>query len=207
MSAPIIDGDFSFPIEIEGSGARTFSQYNTFDYTLERLYAVNRLFYNPTIISVPDYQFPRAIMVEETVVKNDAAFTYIKRTFMTVPQQRIEGRNVAFTFPGSSRYSITSDGKASYDRYGNYKPATVYRQARVTYSYSQGQVTTGFPTQILFQGQPVDFTGEVWNADASTYLGATDPIVAPDEWVVSDTCRRVRGNIWERELIQVFKSG
>lgn len=208
MSAPIIDGEFRYVIEVEGSGVRTFSTTNTNDFIVDRLYAIDRNYYQPQPIGVADHQFTGALLVEDVVTRVDAAFAYVKRTFMTVPSQRIESRTIAFTFPGQSRYTLNPTGgppKATYDRYGTNKPATVFRSARVTYSYSQGQVGVNLPTQIIFQNQPVDFTGEVWTDDASSYLGATDPIVSPTTFVVSDVCRRFRGNIWERELIQVDK--
>lgn len=206
MSAPIIDGNFTAPVEIEGSGVRTFSQYNTADFLVDRLYVQERISYRPIPISSTDRVYPKAYMVEDSVLKTDGAFAYIKRTFMTIPSPRMESKNIVYTFPGESLQSITVvDGKIvySWDRYGAKKPASVFRSANLAYTYSLGQVAVDLPTQILLDDSPVDFVGFVFAVDGQTLIGVTSPSVSPGTFIVSDNCHRLRGDIWERERVTV----
>lgn len=202
MSA-FLDGDFSYPREIEGSGTRVFSQFNTNDFIVTRLYVQAKNAYVPLAISTADYQYKNAYLVEESESKRDAAFVWFRRIYATVPTSRVESRETLFTFPGSAGLKLGNGKVIGWSKYGAASPVSVYRAATVTITYSLGQPGTQNPTTISYNGQPVDFTGVVYTDDGKTVLGTTSPISSPSHFVLSDVARRWRGNIWEKETVSI----
>lgn len=200
-----VDGDFSYAREIEGSGTRVFSQFDTRDFLLTRLFVQFKSAYAPLSISTKDGQYKNAYLVEESEMKRDAVFVYFRRVYATIPSTRTESRETLFTFPGSSGLALVATNTVRYSKYAFGAPATVYRAASVTVSYSLGQPSTSDPTTITYNGQPVDFCGPVYSDDGKSLLGNTSPISAPATFVLSDVARRWKGNIWERERVTVHR--
>lgn len=206
---PYYDGNFSSARELEGSGIREFSEFNTADFILTRFFAQDAATYKPLPLSAKDAVYKNAFMVKEFETRRSGGLVYYTRIFATVPSSRSERQEVAFTFPGkSSLVTTTVNGEPvrRWDRYGRARPSTVFREALVQYSYSIGAPTTGLPTQISYDGQPVDFVGRVYSEDGSDYLGSTSPLTEPGTFVMSDVARIWRGDIWERTRISVSRS-
>lgn len=198
--------DFSFPVEVAGSGVREFSQFNTYDFILERMYIQTASAYAPLPLGVYDVQYKRAMLVQETETKREMGMVWFKRTYATLPSTRREGRELAYTFPGKSGLKFVNDSFV-WDRYAKARPSSVVRNALAELSYSVGEPTTGLPTQIVFDGNIVDFVGSVYSDDGTQFLGNTSPTSAPTVYVVSDTARRWMGQIWEREIVTVRSHG
>jgi hypothetical protein len=204
------DKDFSFAREIQGSGVRQFSEFNTADFLLVRMYVQAASTYKPLPISTADYQYKAAYLVEETEERREKGHVFFRRTYATVPSSRYERQEMLFTFPGASAVvhsTVNGEQVKRWDRYGSKRPATVYREASVEVSYSLGAPGTGLPTQITYDGQPVDFVGSVYSDDGSEFLGNTSTLIAPSTFIISDVARRWRGDIWERTRITVSRTG
>jgi hypothetical protein len=204
------DKDFTIAREIQGSGLRQFSEFTTSDFLIVRLYVQAVSTYKPLPISTADYQYKTAYLVDETEERREKGHVFFRRTYATVPSSRSERQEMVFTFPGQSAIvRSVVDGKqvTRWDRYGAKRTATVFREALVQISYSLTAPSTALPTQITYDGQPVDFTGEVYSDDGGTFLGNTSPISAPSTFVVSDVARRWRGDIWERTRVTVSRTG
>lgn len=207
---PYYDGDFLAPVPLQGDGVRIFSEFNTADFVLARRFAQHPSVYKPLPISTADSQYKNAYLVEEAEEQRDGALVYVRRTYATVPSSRYERQEVSFVFPGKSAViSTTVNGVPvrRWDRYGAKKPATVFREALVDVSYSIGAPSTGLPTQITYDDQPVDFVGSVYSDDGLEFLGSTSPLIAPSTFIMSDVARRWRGDIWERTRITVSRTG
>lgn len=201
MSA-FVDGDFSYPREIEGSGTRIFSQYNNADFILERRFVQEKNSYTPLPISSADYQYG-AYLVEESEIKRDGYLVWFRRTYSTLPRARIENREVSFSSPGIGGFTGPILIPNGWNRYGKARPSTQFRNATVQISYTLGQPVCLLPTQILYNGAVVDYVGDTYTDDGKTWLGVTLPSTIPLTWILSDTARRWKGNIWERELVIV----
>lgn len=244
MPATYTSTDFTIPRELQGSGARVFSEFNTSDFILTRLFYQAASAYKALPISTPDYQYKLAYLVSEVETKRDGYGVYFTRTYATIPTTRTEGREVLYTFPGRCGVlenstlipvSATGVGAAFYQglgipssiplfgtgktwyKYGLGAPFTAYRNATVTYSYSLDEPEVQPPFIISFGGtiqntagdfEPqtsVDFVGTVYTPDGSKVIGITNPSVLPSIFIVSDTARRWKGNIWEKELVTVTR--
>lgn len=202
--------DFSAAAEIEGSGVRQFSEFNTTDFLVARAYVQKATAYKPLPLSTPDSVYKTAYLVEESEERRELGHVWFRRVYATLPTTRTERQEVQFTFPGRSGIvKSTVNGKrvGRWDRYGLARPATVAREALVQFSYSLGEPVTGFTTLITYDGQVVDFTGSVYSEDGEDYLGSTSPRSAPFTFIISDVARRWRGNIWERQQVTVDRFG
>lgn len=207
---PYYDRNFAVAMEVQGSGQRSFSDVNTRDFLLVRIYVQLASAYKPLPISTPDAIYKDAYLVEESEERRDGGLVYFRRLYATVPSSRSERQEMVFVFPGQSAIvsSVVNGARVSrWDRYGAKRPASTYREALVQISYSLGAPSTSLPTQITFDDQPVDFVGSVYSEDGSEFLGHTSPLIAPSTFIVSDVARRWRGNIWERTRISVSRSG
>lgn len=199
-----IDGEEKFrnPVEIEGSGVRVFEPFDNISFSVTRNFVQLRNAYQPMALTTADYQYRNAFLVDERENQRAAGLVWFTRVFATLPPTRFEKELTAYSFPGESQFlsTLNADGSVtrSWNPYGRKRPGTVYRNATVTISYSIGPVTTELPTQILFAGSPVDFVGSVMTSDGQQLLGYTVPSFAPNTYIVSDTCERWKGNLWER---------
>jgi len=196
--------DYSAPVEIQGSGVRQFSEVTTNDFILTRMFVQKASVYKPLLISTADYQYKNAFLVDEIETKRDGYAVWLTRIYATIPSTRTEYRSIAFTFPGQSALVIAGNGGVvKWSKYGAGAPSTALSSATVTISYSMGAPFVSAPTQVLYNGQPVDFCGNVYTDDGSKLLGQTSPLAAPSSWVISDTARRWKGNIFERERVTI----
>lgn len=207
---PYYDGDFSNPREVDGSGVREFSEHNTEDFILTRVLVQSASEYKAMPISTTDSVYKKAYLVKEFETRRIGGLVYFTRVFATIPSSRSERQEMVFVFPGQSAVISTVVNGAlvrRWDRHGRKRPSSVYREALVSISYSLGAPVTGLPTQITFEGQPVDFVGTVYSEDGLEFLGSTSPLIAPSTFIVSDVARRWRGDIWERTRITVSRTG
>jgi len=204
---PYVDGDFSTPREILGSGVRQFSEFNNTDFILTRDYVQSRATYAKLDLSTADATYTTAYLVNETVTKRDGYLVWFTRTYATIPTTRTERRSVAYTFPGQSGTVDLGGGVSTWNPYAAGAPSSLIRQGLVELSYSLGEPTVALPTQFTYDGAPVDFVGTVYqvlsDGTIGALLGSTSPASMPSSFVVSDVARRWRGNIWEREKITV----
>ena len=207
-----IDGDFSTPRQILGSGVRQISDFNHTDFILNREYVQSKATFAPIALSVSgtpvvDSIYSTAHLVDQTETKRDGYLVWYKRTYATIPATRTEKRNVSFSFPGASAIVSLGGSVYTWNQYGGGQPSTQFREAIVELSYSLGAPTVSLPTQITYMGAAVDFAGNVYQVLADGTLGAllgvTSPATIPSTFIMSDVARRWHGNIWEREKITV----
>lgn len=202
-----VNGDFSTPRQIIGSGSRQFSEFNDTDFILTREYVQSKAAYSKLALSTADSVYTTAYLVAETETKRDGYMIWFTRTYATIPTTRTERRSVSYTFPGRSAIVDLGGGAQTWNSYGGGQPSTLFREGSVEISYSLGESTVDLPTQIEYDAGIVDFVGTVYqvleNGLLGALLGATTPSSMPTDFVVSDVSRRWRGNIWEREKITV----
>jgi hypothetical protein len=207
--------DFTIAAEISGTGVRQFSEFDSRDFILTRLYVQRASAYKPVPVSTVDRVYKEAYLVDQVEERRDFGHVWFRRTYATIPHPRTTRQEMVVTFPGRSKRIITTIDNGGgditlafrWDRYGDAKPATVNREATVELSYFLGEPSTELPTEISFEDQPVDFTGDVWTEDGVTFLGNTSPLIPPSLYVISDVAKPWRGNIWERQRVTVNRTG
>lgn len=152
---------------------------------------------------------PRHYLVEESeavpVGWPNSPLVQFTRVFSQIPAPHAEYRLVSYTFPGLSGL-LWKNGKQVWDKYARAVPATLFRNATVTYTYQLGPSSLSLPTQILYNDTPVDFCGTVYVEDetgVSVVEGVTSPLIRPGQYLVSDQAQRWWGPIFCRETVRV----
>lgn len=137
------DGDFSQPVEINGS-ALISTDPVTRSKTIVRMYAVWRTSYTPLIYGnftlIPDRQFPTAFLIEEIPQQCEGPFFFFQRLYSEVPNSRTEPLVYAFSMPGKSAVTLSAltHQAVNWRPYGNGSPYTRAILATVNYSYAVG---------------------------------------------------------------------
>ncbi|MBS0328216.1 MAG: hypothetical protein JSR30_00055 [Proteobacteria bacterium] len=177
----IIDGDFTIPREVEGSGVFYIDEI-TRAKILTRKYCVERALFQPLLTDdlapVKDYQYPSCILVEERPDSAPGRLLFFTRTFAEVPASRTETRTVAFTQPGLSQALFSDYSKLAiwWNQYGGSQPYTRNAVATVAYSYKTDPTTFVVPdiSRITYRGAPVDYAGDVY-----VYVGNRVVVTGP----------------------------
>lgn len=227
---PTIDGNFDFPVEVEGSPVISTDE-TTYGRHITRKYAVRRAVYNRLAYAVPDVQFPTARLVSEGGGNIQGPILFFDRNYSEIPGPRVESREIAFTIPGKSAVQISSVTglPIGWNPYGAVAPQTVPRTARVEISYaaktSLGQAPASLfnapaESALRYQGAVVDYTGPVYVYVGDATIPRPDPnppIVEPrfqfqgivggffsgQDWVVSVNYSQYRGPIWQMEVVKI----
>jgi hypothetical protein len=210
----IIDGNFDFPQEIEGTGIVSVDEI-TRAKIVTRKYCVVRSLYNPllqgTFQAIPDYQYPTCILIEERPDSSPGQMLFFTRVFAEIPATRTEPRMVAFPVPGRSAatFSLQTGKAINWKQYGNGSPYVRAILGKSTFSYAAGDpitifsppaLTTIFYTpphtgkgQVDFIGPVYDFTGTrgIYASGQLTQAGAE-----PSFTYVGSTDPAVMPNPW-----------
>lgn len=218
----IIDGDFTHPVEIEGSPLITTDEI-TRAKIITRSYAVLNSYYVPQNQGIQDAFYKTALLVNEQPSSIEGPILFFQRVFAQVPSPRIETRTVSFTLPGKSlaSFSLRSGGAIGWNPYGEAAPYSTPANATVTTYYAANALFAQPPkTRITYNGAPVDFVGTVYKnagtrevfispTESTTeenwiLAGSTSPLVIPGLFTVDVNVSRWRGNIWQMEVVQVL---
>lgn len=225
---PIYDGNFAAAQEVEPSPIVSTDEV-TRALLITRTYAVGVSNYTPQAQGSLDPQYT-AYQINETNASIQGPVKIFNRHFATVPVTREEPRSVSFTVPGKSAI-VTSDISAlpiGWNPYGTAAPYTVPLLANAEYSYAfvspgtnpRSVFTEPTPTTLMFDGQPVDFLGSVYESigqatvaqggglpdiieERFQFVGNVTGWTALTDWIMSVDIRRWRGPIWEMEVVTV----
>lgn len=230
--APLYDGTFTAAQEVEPSPIVSTDEV-TRALLIDRSYAVGVTNYSPLPQGTTDPQYGNAYLINETNGSIQGPIKFFTRHFAQIPPSRTETRSVSWTVPGKSAV-ITSDISGlpiGWNPYGAAAPYTLAVLADVAYSYAY--VTPGSNprnvfaeptlTALLYDGQPVDFTGSVYESigqatvpqggglpdiieERYAFAGNVSGWSKPSPWVLSVEIRRWRGPIWEMEVVTVPNS-
>ena len=217
----IADGDFTFPVEVEGSPMISTDEV-TKSLLITRTYAVYTANYVPTTAAgIVDPRYTTAYLVNETPVSIQGPILFFNRNFAQIPLGRVESRTIAFTRPGVSatQQSNITGRIIGWNQYGKSAPYTANVVAQVTYSYGLSATpSTPALTRILYSGSPVDYVGFVFSYVGNQITikdgepvtephwmaaGQTSPSSIPGLWIVEANVRRWRGPIFETEVVRV----
>jgi hypothetical protein len=230
--APTIDGDFTFPREIEGTQIISVDEV-TSAITIIRKYAQTTATYTPSPPqSGNDYLFTTAVLISEAVENIIGPMSYFRRTYCTIPAPRNESRMVAFTRPGESAVvlSTISHLPIGWSAYGKCAPFSSLVVANVAFSYALGDdefsppnFTPPAETVITYSGvtggnSPVDYIGAVYVQTGYAIVGfegnniseqrwrmqgQTNPNVIPNPWILNVNITRWKGPIWQMEVVSI----
>jgi hypothetical protein len=224
MSTPLIDGFFDTPREVEGSPWFSVDEV-TLSFTIKRKYAQRTATYQPTTINFPDPVFPLAIFISENTADIQGPIMWFERIFSTVPNPRVESREIPFTRPGQSAAILSglTNLPVGWNQYGTCQPNPRLRIATVNFTYNIGP-TFNAPaqSQITYNGSPVDYFGPVLvpgpyvvvanNLPVGGKLiveqrwisaGNTSPAVLGFTWIQDINISRWKGPIWQMEVISI----
>lgn len=220
LTSNIIDGDFSFPVEVEGSPLISTDEI-TQAKIITRKYAVLTSSYSPLVQGTVDPVFLDCYLINETPAGIQGPIFFFNRNYAQIPDTRIESRIVTFTEPGRTDIQLShiTPTTIGWNQYGRSAPYTSPHVAEVTYTYSLNPFAV-VPdlTAILYDGAPVDFAGSVYTYVGNTttmvdglpvteptweFVDDTVPSVSPSTWVVETNFRRWRGPIFETEVVEV----
>lgn len=229
MQSPFIDSPttsgFTIPYEMEGSPFISTDPI-TLAKKIKRKFFIGTDSYNPQVQGLLDAIFPNAYLVNEQVDDQKAGLTWFTQNFSQLPATRIEPREIAMTFPGASRVSISSASLKfiGWDPHGLAAPATRPVIADVTYSYAaRTSLLTDptslfpiayFPTVVTYKGNIVDYCGNVYVPVGTNLLsngvtepswvfdGTTNPVIPSAPWIISSNIRQLDGPIWEQEVVR-----
>lgn len=227
---PLVDGNFSFPVEIEGSPEISVDEI-TGARTIKRHYAVLKSQYNPLAYSSPDPKFAFAYLGPENPVRALGPILFFDRTYYEVPQSRTEPREISFPLPGRSAVALSkiSGGAIGWNPYGAIAPTTKYMLATVVFQYAAIKSLAQNPASLFsipdvsalkFNGATVDYSGQVWASIGNVTIpqGAkAAPIVEPrfslqgvvggftsgGNWIVSRALSRYKGPVWQLEVVTI----
>lgn len=221
MPTPIIDGDFTNPVEIQGSPSFALDEV-TYARVITRRFAVQRNYYSPLPQATPDPTYKTALLVTEATDQIEGGIMFFRRVFAEMPATRTERRPLAFVIPGRSQvfYSSKTALPINWDKYGLAAPLNRLLLATSTFTYSLFAPTlvTNL-TKIVYQGQEVDYAGPVYVPVGDVpiggnqteprwqFQGMTNPQIAPTFWIVAVNARRWMGPIWETETVTVSTAG
>ncbi len=222
---PVIDGDFSQPVEIEGSGVTSTDEV-TNALIITRKYAVLRDNYTPLPQSTPDIIYTNAVLVNETTSSIQGPMQFFERHYSTIPIPRVEYREIPFTRPGQSKVVIsTISGQAiGWNQYGAAAPYTRLVNAEVDFTYQIGpffavpditEISVTLPGSFL---SVVDYIGNVYipggfvvvpylgnliTEQRWKFVGTTTPDTLPSTWIQNVNVTRWKGPIWQMEVIRI----
>jgi hypothetical protein len=216
-----VDGDFTYPREIEGSPV-----ISTDDVTgaklITRRYVVLTANYKPLPQAQKDPVFKDAYLVNENMDQVIGVLTFFSRNYAQLPATRTEPRRLAFTMPGKSAVEISeiSGRPVGWNPYGLAAPYTrdITGTAVISYEINPTVVVEEI-SKITFKGAPVDFVGPVYEFVGNVevprpggiviteprfrYVGLTFPVAVVGIWVAEVGLQRWRGPIWEKTVISV----
>lgn len=221
LKTDIFDGDFTFPVEVEGSPLITTDEL-TRSKIITRTYAVLNATYIPLSQGVPDVIYNTAYLVNEQPSSIQGPILFFQRVFAQLPSPRQETRTVSFTIPGASQEQLSSvgGGAIGWNQYGKAAPGTYSVKATVEFTYQTTPNAATTPiTVIRYNGRPVDFVGTVFvyvgNRTVSTgpgtsvveprwdFQGFTNPNGLPINWTLEVNISRWRGIIWQYETVTI----
>lgn len=222
MSDIVIDGDFSFPVELADSPLISTDEI-TGARLISRRFAQLKAEYVPLPQGNKDEIYTDAYLINEQVDSTYGVLTWFSRIYAEKPDSRVEPISVTFTMPGRSSIDVSFiTGKfINWNPYGAAAPYSRPVTAECTYSYEINPMF-GFDgiTFVSFNGAPVDFVGEVWKFIGNETIvdpsgntiteqrwqlqGSTFPGFVPGIWVMENSIQRWRGPIWERRVIRVY---
>lgn len=217
----VIDGDFTFPVEVEGSPLITTDAI-TKSKIITRSYAVLNSTYVPLSQGFPDVIYNNAYLEHEQPSSIQGPILFFQRVFTEIPSPRTETRTVSFTMPGASQAQISfiTGSAIAWNQYGAASPGTYAVRATVQIFYN---TSPNFPTApitvIRYNGRPVDFIGSVftYSGNKTTQLsptqsvvepkwdfqGSTNPNILPIDWILEVNVSRWRGIIYQYEVVTV----
>ena len=227
---PYFDANIDTPVEVEGS-----PQITTDDVTgsqlIKRSFAVRKVNYLPLAYASPDPAIVNAYLGNEANGSIKGPVLFFDRNYIQVPKSRVEAREVAFTLPGSAatQNSLVTGQPIGWNQYGRSAPKTVYRTARVEYSYAAQKYLGQDPatlftipavTQLTYGLAVVDFTGFVYVSVGNVSIPQPDPkppIVEPrwnpagivsgfssgSDWIISALLTRWKGPVWQMEVVKL----
>jgi hypothetical protein len=202
-----LDGTFDDPVFQNEVVSRPLEGQNITAWT--ETYCQLRANYTPLPFGSESARHARHYLVEESPPKpigpeNSPVVSYT-RTFCQIPAAHSEYRIIAYTFPGVTGQRWVN-GVYIWEKYGSYPPATLLRQATVRYTYYLGVPSLSLPTQVTYNGEPVDYCGTVYEEDEDgdwVSAGATDPFIRPSTYRVSEQAERWWGPIYRKESVTV----
>lgn len=219
----VIDGNFSYPREVEGSPQISVDEV-TQAKLITRLFVVLKENYDPLPAGAKDPIYKNAYLINENETGNVGPFRFFARNFAELPEDRVEPQQVSFTMPGRSSVDVSFiTGKfINFNPYGAAAPYTreVTASAAISYELNPAPPVGGAGiTVIRFNGAPVDFVGVVFKSVGNEeverpggvfitegrweLIGFTSPGDIPGIWTMANTLTRWRGPIWERRILTV----
>lgn len=220
----VFDGDFTFPVEVEGSPLITTDAI-TKSKIITRTYAVLNSTYVPLSQGTLDLVYRDAYLEHEQPSSIQGPILFFQRVFTQLPLSRTESRTVSFTMPGASQaqFSGLTGNAIAWNQYAAASPGTYSVRATVQIFYSTSE---NFPTApitvIRYNGRPVDFIGQVFTYAGNKttqlsptqsvleprwdFVGFTNPNILPIDWVLEVNVSRWRGIIYQYEVVTVRTS-
>jgi len=217
----IVDGNFTYPREIEGSPSLSTDPI-TGSLLITRRYVILKANYKPIEPAAKDPVFKDAYLINETADQVVGVLQFFSRNYAQLPATRVEPRRVAFTLPGRSAVQLSEiTGKpVGWNPYGAAAPYTRDVNATVTISYViNPTVVVEQLTKIVFNGSPVDYVGQVYTFVGNVevprpggvvitepryrYAGLTQPFVISGNWIAEVSLQRWLGPIWEKQVVSV----
>lgn len=217
----IVDGNFTFPREIEGSPSISTDPI-TGSLLITRRYVILKANYKPVAAGAKDPVFKDAYLINETADQVVGVLQFFSRNYAQLPATRTEPRRIAFTLPGKSavQTSELTGRPVGWNPYGAAAPYTRDVNATVTISYELNPtVVVENITKIIYKGAPVDFVGSVYEFVGNVevprpggvviteprfrYAGITFPNVISGIWIAEVSLQRWLGPIWEKQVVSV----
>lgn len=215
----VFDGDFDFPIAIEG-GPLTSVDEVTKAQIITRFFVVKKSKYVPLTQGTVDPTIRDAYLITETPNSASGPLLFFQRVYSTLPPARTEPRTISFSLLGKSSVdrSAVTGAAIGWNQYGEAAPNTRDVNATVEISYAIDPNTFVRPpiTKNSYNGNPVDFRGFVYkyvgNVVVSpelteprwTLAGSTFFALYPALWIQEVNVSRWRGPIWQMEVVKVF---
>lgn len=146
---------------------------------------------------------PSAYLVEQGPVnKIGAGVLRFRRSYCQIPTTWAETQQVAYTFPGLS--GPIAPNTNTFNPYYYRPPATLYRIATVTHTYSHGATAPTLDNTFIVTdgGNVVDYIGP---QNPNIGAASTSPNTEPATYNVSSESHLLVGLIWEKVSMTVPK--